>query len=58
MDWTQAPRMQVVWEVLEVARESGDQSVINACVRLIDADRRGWRKQSDDWRVVTAFAPE
>lgn len=51
MDWTQGPKMLVVWEVLEVARESGNRPVINACVRLIDADRRSWRKQSDDWMV-------
>ena len=58
MNWTQSPRIQAVWEVLEAARETGEKSVINACVRLIDAHRRGWRKQADDWRVVKAFAPE
>ena len=58
MNWTQSPRIQEVWEVLEAARETGEKSVINACVRLIDAHRRGWRKQADDWRIVKAFAPQ
>ena len=60
MNWLQPPRMAIVWEVLEAARDTGDKVVIEACVRLIDADRRGWRKHHDpaDWRVVKAFAPE
>jgi hypothetical protein len=57
MNWMQAPRMQVVWEVLESARETGDKSVVDACVRLIHADRRGGRKQADDWRIVKEFPP-
>ena len=39
MDWTQGSKIQVVWEVLEAARETGEKTVIDACVRLIDAER-------------------
>ena len=48
----------MVWQVLEVARENGEKPVIDACVRLIDAARRGSRKRADDWRVVKAFSAE
>ena len=58
MKWTQAPKMHMVWEVLEAAREAGEKPVIDACVRLIDAARRGSRKQAGDWRVVKAFSAE
>lgn len=54
------PRMQIVWQVLEAARDVGDNVVVSACARLIGADRRGWRKHHDpeDWKVVKAFAPD
>jgi hypothetical protein len=55
VNWIQAPRMQVVWEVLEAARESGEKPV---SVRLIDAAKRGSRKQAEDWRAVKAFRVE
>ena len=53
-----APRMQIVWEVLEAAKDAGDATVIAACRRLIVADRLGWRKHAreDDRRLVWAFA--
>lgn len=57
---TQPPRMQIVWQVLEAARDTGDKVVIGACVRLVEADRRGWRKhhRREDWEIVKAFAPD
>jgi hypothetical protein len=51
MNWLQPPRMQVVWHVLDAARDTGDKLVIDACVRLIDADRRG-RKHHDPKRLA------
>jgi hypothetical protein len=51
-------RMQVVWDVLEGAKDAGDQTVVVACNRLIEANRTGWRKHHDpaDWQMVKAFA--
>lgn len=53
-----APRMQIVWEVLEAAKDAGDDFVLAACRRVIAADRIGWRKHGDkaDLRIVLAFA--
>ena len=50
-------RMQIVWSVLEAAKDVGDEYVIAACRRLITADRIGWRKHADpaDWCLVQAF---
>ena len=31
------PRMHVVWSVLEAAKDAGDEIVIAACRRLIEA---------------------
>ena len=52
------PRMQITWDVLEAAKDAGDQMVISACRRIINADRIGWRKHGDpaDFRLVMAFA--
>jgi hypothetical protein len=52
------PRMTIVWEALEAAKDKADDRVIAACRRLIDANRLGWRKhhRSEDWRLVLAFA--
>jgi hypothetical protein len=49
---------QVGLDVLEGAKDCNDAVVIAACRRLIEADRRGWRKHHDpaDWRLVVAFA--
>ena len=51
-------RMQIVWNVLEAAKDNGDQMVIAACRRLIVADRIGWKKHAKriDWELVKAFA--
>lgn len=48
------PRMRIVWMVLEGAKDVGDEPVIAACRRLIEADRRGWRKHHvpADYRLV------
>ena len=50
--------MALIWQVLEGARDAGDKHVIDACVRLIDADRLGWRRhhRQEDWQVVKAFS--
>ena len=52
------PRMQIVWNVLEAAKDNGDQMVIAACRRLIVADRIGWKRHAAkaDWQIVKAFA--
>jgi hypothetical protein len=52
------PRMQVVWAVLECAKDVGDAMVLGACRRLIEADRLGWCKHlnADDWALVRGFA--
>lgn len=50
--------MQIVWDVLEAAKDAGDAQVIAACRRIIKADRIGWRKHGNpaDLRIVIAFA--
>ena len=51
-------RMQVVWSVFEAAKANNDRQVIDACRRLIHANRLGWRRYAlpADWRLVKAFA--
>jgi hypothetical protein len=51
------PRMQIVWAVLEAAKDAGDDTIVSVCRGLIEADRRGWRKYHcpADYRLVTAF---
>ena len=53
-----APRMKIVWAVLEAAKDAGDSTVIAACRRLIRADRIGWRRHHvpADWNLVKEFA--
>lgn len=53
-----SPRMQIVWSVLEAAKDCGDEFVIAACRRCITADLIGWRKHGNkaDLRIVYAFA--
>ena len=53
-------RMQITWDVLEAAKDAGDVLLINACRRIITADRIGWRKHGNkaDFRLVLAFAEE
>jgi hypothetical protein len=52
------PRMQIVWQVLEAAKDCQDQMVIDACRRLIWANTLGWRKHAiaADWQLVLEFA--
>lgn len=52
------PRMQITWQVLEAAKDAGDEMVIAACRRIITADRIGWRKHGNpaDLRLVLTFA--
>ena len=53
-------RMQITWEVLEAAKDAGDEMVIAACRRVIEANRKGWRKHSSevaaDFRLLMDFA--
>lgn len=53
----QPPRMAIIWRVLEAAKDNGDTMVINACRRLINANRIGWRKHHnpEDWKMVQEF---
>ena len=52
------PRLQIVWQVLEGAKDCQDQMVINACRRLIWANTLGWRKHTvaADWQLILEFA--
>jgi hypothetical protein len=51
------PRMQITWTVLEAAKDAGDEMVISACRRLINANLIGWRKHHDpkDYALVREF---
>jgi hypothetical protein len=37
----QPPRMAITWQVLEAAKDAGDELVIAACRRIITAHRIG-----------------
>ncbi len=52
-----APKMQIVWQVLEAAKDAGDEMVIAACRRLIVANRRGWSKHhaAADYALIRSF---
>ncbi len=52
------PKMHIIWNVLEAAKDAGDETVIAACRRLIVANRLGWKKHADaaDYSLVLAFA--
>jgi hypothetical protein len=52
------PRMQMVWDVLEAAKQNADEIVVAACRRLIIADRLGWKKHAErsDIALVMALA--
>ena len=41
-----APRMAMVWHVLEGAKDAGDDRIAAACRRLIAANRLGWKKHA------------
>jgi hypothetical protein len=51
------PRMSITWQVLEAAKDAGDEKVIAACRRIINADRIGWRTHGrrEDFRLVLEF---
>ncbi len=48
---TMPPRMRIIWSILEMAKDIGDDFVISICRRLIVANRLGWRKHASktDW---------
>jgi hypothetical protein len=48
------PKMQIVWAVLEAAKDNGDEMFTKACRRIINADRLGWKAHGDqeDWKLV------
>ena len=52
------PKMQIIWQVLEAAKDAGDEMVIAACRRLIIANRLGWKKHHApaDYALVRGFA--
>jgi hypothetical protein len=47
-------RMKVVMAVLESAKDIGHEPSIAACRRLIEANRKGWRRHHSpkDWELV------
>lgn len=51
------PRMEIVWRVLELAIDAEDWDVIEACRRLVVANRLGWRRYTNatDWNLVMSF---
>lgn len=53
-------RIELVWAALRRALEREDWDVIEACRRLIQAERLGWRQftTADDWNVVLSFDTE
>ena len=57
-DWIVTPFMQIVWTVLNGAKDAGDQIVIAACRRLIWANTRGFRRhaQAADIALIHEFA--
>ena len=54
------PRMEIVWRVLDRAIDAEDWDVIEACRRLVVANRLGWRRftNASDWNLVMAFDDE
>lgn len=52
------PKMQIIWQVLDMAKDVEDTMVINACRRLIEANRKGWKKyaRKSDINLVMYFA--
>lgn len=52
-----SPKMHIVWQVLEAAKDAGDQMVIAACRRCIEANRLGWKKHNGgaSYAIVLAF---
>ena len=54
----ETPRMAMVWQVLEGAKDAGDAMVVAAGRRLIAANRLGWKKyaQPADVAIVRNIA--
>lgn len=54
------PKIQIVRDVLERAKDAGDAMVIAACRRLINAYYLGWKKHSraEDRALVFGIAEE
>jgi hypothetical protein len=52
-----SPRMSITWQVLEAAKDAGDEWIIAACRRIISADRIGWRKHGrrEDFQLILEF---
>ena len=52
--------MQLTWDVLERAKDCQEDFVINACRRVINAGRLGWRRHRskviEDYKIVMSFA--
>jgi hypothetical protein len=50
--------MRITWDVLEAAKDAGDEMIIAACRRIIVAHRLGWRKHGNpaDLELVYSFA--
>jgi hypothetical protein len=50
--------MCITWDVLEAAKDAGDEMVIATCRRIIVAHRLGWRKHGNpaDLELVYSFA--
>jgi hypothetical protein len=55
--YTLVPRMRLIGDVLERAKDVSDALVVSACGRLIIADRLGWQNHHDpaDWALVKQF---
>ena len=55
---SEPPRMRITWDVLEAAKDAGDEMVIATCRRIIVAHRLGWRKHGNpaDLELVYSFA--
>ena len=48
-------RMTIVWQVLEMAKEVGDDLVIGICRRMTVANRMGRKINSADWQFIVDF---
>ena len=47
--------MESVWSILEAANDLGDQSVVEACRRIIDADLRGAPPEPADLNAIAGL---
>ena len=53
----QSLRKSIALDVLEAAKDAGDQAVIDACRRILNADRLGLKRHGNpaDIKMVCAF---